>query len=213
MQPPATLQLRERSLAAQRIPEAREHALGVIAGRRGFDHPRGALRVESSQQQRRFHLRAGHGHAVFDALQRGSAMDLEWGLTTGGGIDLRAHQPQRLRHARHRAARERGVSHQSRGKRLAGQQTCEQPHRRARIAQIEITRRRLQSVQAHAVHRHAPGRWTVDAHAHRTERSQSGEAVLTLEKTLDLGHTLGDRAQHDRAMRDGFVACHADLPA
>ena len=71
--------------------------------------------------------------------------------------------------------------------------------------------RRPQAVQAHAVHADLAG--SPGARC-RTPRARSArerrQAVLAGEKAADLGHARGDAAQHQRAMRNRFVAGNAD---
>ena len=60
---------------------------------------------------------------------------------------------------------------------------------------------------------HAPMVRALDHHAHVAKGLQGRQGVLTLKEAFHLGHTLGQRAQHDRAMRDRLVTRHADAPA
>ena len=56
---------------------------------------------------------------------------------------------------------------------------------------------------------HATAARPLDMHAHVTECLQRTEAVLSLEETVHLCHTIGQRAQHDCAMGDGLVPGYA----
>ena len=72
-----------------------------------------------------------------------------------GGGDPRAHRRQRRDHPPHRPARERGVADQPAGERGRGQHAGQQPHRRARVAAVDVAggwpttvRRRRESAPA-----------------------------------------------------------------
>ena len=47
---------------------------------------------------------------------------------------------------------------------------------------------------------------TFDNHAHVAKGLQSRQGVFTLKETFDLSGAFGQRAKHDRAVRNGFVA-------
>ena len=55
---------------------------------------------------------------------------------------------------------------------------------------------------------HAPRGRAIDPHAHGAEGIECPERIRPLEKTVDLGHAIGERPQHDRAMGNRFIARH-----
>ena len=61
-------------------------------------------------------------------------------------------------------------------------------------------------MQADAVYRDPALVGTVDAYAHDAERLEGGQAVFPFQETADGGHPLGQRAEHDRPVGNGFVA-------
>src|SRR5271157_5991733 len=63
-------------------------------------------------------------------------------------------------------------------------------------------------MQSRAVNQYLGGARLLDAHAQGAHRAQSGQAVLAGEKSAHFAHALGDSAEHQRAVRDGFVAGH-----
>ena len=52
-----------------------------------------------------------------------------------------------------------------------------------------------------------------DHNTHVTERLQGCQRVFTFEETLDFGRAFGQRAEHDRAVGNRFVAWNADTSA
>ena len=194
-----------------RIAEALEHALGVIAGRRWLGNGRLAFGIEARQQQAGFDLGAGHRHDVVHTLELALiAIDLQRRAAFGSGVDIRAHFPQRIGHAAHGALAQGGITGQHRGEVLAGQQAGQQAHGRSRVTDVDRPGRCLQTVQADAMNGYSPMVRPFDDHTHVAERLQGRKTVLAFQKTLDLGHTFGDGAEHDRAVGDGLVTRNAD---
>ena len=67
-------------------------------------------------------------------------------------------------------------------------------------------------MQPDAVDTHPPLLRAFDLDAHGAECGQGRERVLAFEKALGFGDALRERAQHDAAMGDGFIAGHTDTP-
>ena len=93
---------RDRARAAP-DPCARrfEHELGVVAGGDALDHRRRPLGVQPGEEDRGLHLRARHLRLDLDPAQSGRASDHE-GRVPVGGLDGRAHLPQRRGDPLHR---------------------------------------------------------------------------------------------------------------
>ena len=53
----------------------------------------------------------------------------------------------------------------------------------------------------------------VNGYAHGAERSDRRQTILAFQKTGDRGRAFSQRTQHDRAMRNGFIAGNPDAPA
>ncbi|MNQ68424.1 hypothetical protein D3C85_829770 [compost metagenome] len=193
-----------------RVAEALQHALGVVAGRRRLGHRGRAFGIQARQQQAGLHLGAGHRHVVVHAGQALTALDRQRRAALRTGLDHRAHLAQRLGHAIHRPLGQRRVAGQHGVERLRGEQAGEQAHRSARVAHVQRAGRGLEAVQADAVHGDAAVVRAFDDHAHVAERLDGGQGVLAFEEAFHLGGTLGQRAEHDRAVGDGLVARNAD---
>src|SRR6185312_8599505 len=90
-----------------------------------------------------------------------------------------------------------------------GQQAGQQAHAGAGIAAVQCLRAGTQAMQAHAVHHALAVGRRVDAHAELLQHGGGGAGVLAFEETADMRHPVGQRAEHQRAVRDGLVARHA----
>ena len=66
-----------RRRARRAAPARGEHALGVVAARRGLDHRRRARRQQAGDQHARLDLRGGHRQLVVDALAARAPRDRE----------------------------------------------------------------------------------------------------------------------------------------
>jgi len=193
----------------QRIAEAFKHALGMVAALARLMDTGRPLRVEPGQQEGRLDLGTGDRGGVVHPPERAPAAEGQRRCAVPAGGDGRAHLRQRLSYPAHRPARQRGIAGQGRAERLGGEQAGEQAHRGARIAQIDGPVGRAQAADADAVDDHAAGIRSVDGHAQAVECGHGGERVGALEEPLDPRDAVGQRAQHDGAMRDGLVARHA----
>ena len=118
--------------------EAREHALGVVAGGGGLDHGGGAFGEKAGEQHRAFHLGGGDRHFVGDRVQF-CAVDAEWcaARLLAERLQLRAHFRERHGDATHGARGKRGVAEQLGSERLPGQESREEAHAGAGVAAID----------------------------------------------------------------------------
>ena len=86
----------------------------------------------------------------------------------------------------------------------------QQPRRGAGIAEIEDVLRLGEAADADAVARsQMPSLPRSTAAPKRAQRRGGREHVLAFEQPRDLGAADGERAQHQRAVRDRFVAGHS----
>ncbi len=70
-----------------------------------------------------------------------------------------------------------------------------------------------QAMYSNPVDTHVPSFRPVDRHPHVPKRPQGRQAILALQESGDLGHSVGDCAQHSGPVRDRFVPGHADAAA
>ena len=139
------------------------------------------------------------------------------------GLDLRAHFEKWLDDAGHRSPRERFISEQLAGKRLAGENAAQHAHGRAGVSAIERLRRSLQ-LRAYSAdfNRSAAYRsianlpitvfaleWLPLA-AEFCHAIEGAGAVARRGKILEAARALGNRRQHRVPMRDGFVSGNAN---
>ena len=151
------------------VAERRQHAFGVIAGRRRFADAGLAVGIQPREQQARFDLRTGHRHHVIDPDQGTGGPDVQRRRTLIAAVDAGAHARKRISDAPHRPPRQRCIAGQRRREGLTAQQTAQQPHRGAGIAHIQHRLRRPQAVQTDAGNAHATRVRPLDAHAHGTK--------------------------------------------
>ena len=122
------------------------------------------------------------------------------------GIDARAHCCQWFGHPFHRPLAERGITGQGAVESLGRQQSGQQPHGGARIAQVQGFCRRLEAMQADTVNHDLALRGSIDIHPHGPERIQGGQVIGAFQKAGDVGGTFGQRPEHDTAMGNRLVA-------
>jgi len=106
--------------------ERAEGELAVVAGADGFADLGCALRLQSGEEHRGFHLGAGGGRGVVDGGE-GRAVDC-YGRVAVGEFDARAHLREGLTDALHGAAAERGVADEGEVARLCCEQAGEHAH-------------------------------------------------------------------------------------
>ena len=110
----------------------------MIARRARLDDGRAPLRLETGEQHGRLHLRRRDRELVVDRAQR-AAFDDERRMAVRR-LDGRAHPPQRLGDALHRPRGERLVADELEPSLLAGDESGEEPHERARVAAVDRAR-------------------------------------------------------------------------
>ncbi|MNV12493.1 hypothetical protein D3C71_1030990 [compost metagenome] len=199
-----------RAIDGDRVAEAAQHALGVVAGRSRLGHRGLAFGVQAGQQQAGLNLGTGHRHGVGQTLKLVATTDDHWRTAFRGGFDHGAHFTQWIGHAIHRALGQRSVAGQGAVEVLRSQQAGQQTHRRTGVAQVDRARCRLQAVQANAVNGHATVVRTFDHDAHVTERLQGRQGVFALEEAFDFGNAFGQGAEHDRTVGNRFVTWYAN---
>ena len=180
----------------------------MVAADASFRDERRTLGVQPREQQRGLQLRAGDRQRVTDATQW-FAVNHERRRATFAGCNLRAHQRQRLGHTAHRPLHQRRITNQFAGKRLPGQHPRHETHAGAAVADIQRGGGGAQVVQTGAMHRHPALAVMLNGNAHRLKGAHGGEAVLAFQKTADVRGAVGERAEHDGAVGNGFVAGHA----
>ena len=115
---------------------------------------------------------------------------------------------QRIDHAPHRPSRQRCVADEHGIEALSGEQSCQQSHAGAGVAAIDRRCGSAQSMQSDTVHNALVVAWRFDVHAHVGECPGRRPRVLAFEKSGDSRRTHRNRGEHDRAMRNRFVARH-----
>jgi hypothetical protein len=154
----------------------------------------------------------GYYRNEVDPVQRLAAMDPQRRMAIIG-VDARAHRHERLGDPPHRPRRQRGIAHQHAVEALAGQQPGQQTHRGTGIAAIQRAIGRLQTVDANAMDdAHARLR-RIDAHPQLAKDRHGRTRVGAFEETVDPRHAIGQRRQHDRAVRNRLVAGDRELAA
>ena len=191
--------------------ECAEHALGVVAGRSRLDNGRLTLGVQTGQQDCTFQLSGCHRQAVFNAVQLAREQGQRAEIVVLA-LDGRAHLAQRLHHAAHWALLDGRVAAHGNGERLTGQNAAQQAGGRAGVAGVQRFFRRFETVQANAFHDDFVVS-DVDLNTHFTEAVDGGQAVLAHQKTGDVSGAVGQCAEHNSTVRDGFVAGHGNFTA
>ncbi len=114
-----------------------QHALGVVAAERRLADRRGAVGGQAGQQHARLDLRAGHRQVVGDRAQA-RAGDRERRQAVAGRLHGGAHAAQRLGDAVDGAPADRRVAvEREAAALLPGQPARQQPHERARVADVD----------------------------------------------------------------------------
>ena len=176
----------------------------MVARGRGLDHRRGAVGVESREQDRRLHLRRRDRERILDPTQRCRAADGDRRMAVGR-LDARAHPPQRFGHTFHRALRQRRVARDLERPLLRREDADQQAHRRARVAAVERARGLAEPAQADAVHRQLVV-VVLDIDAERTHRRDRRERVPRRAEPAHVRDAVAERADQNGAVRDRLVA-------
>ena len=189
--------------------EMAQHVLAVIARRLALHHAGQARRIEAAEQQRGFHLSRGHRHLVLERHCIHRPFDRERQSPALARREPRPAGRQRLSDAAHRPAAQARVTGHHREERVARHDSGEQPCRGAGIAHIQHIRGLHQATDA------APGDAPFGPILHHlgAKRAHGGggaQHVLPGQQTGDAGLADGQRAEHQGAMADGFVARHGD---
>jgi len=172
-----------------------QHDLGVIARRHPLDHRRLSIREQAGDQERRLHLRAGHGHLVLNAVQR-AAFDHGRQRAPVGECHASAHSCQRFRDPNHGATSQRGVAVDAAARRAcrreSGQQTCRRPG--VAGVHVELPGERIGHYDGSPVgHR-------LDETAHDAKRIRRGLHVRRVGESVDGLASACGRAQNQRAV-------------
>ena len=112
-------------------PRSRQHSLGMVARRHGFDHRGDARRVESGQQHRAFDLRAGDGQAIGRSARRDAPLPSDGKPVARARGEAGAHMRQGRDHPRHRARDRLASPVKLGGNAVAGEQAHQQAGRGA----------------------------------------------------------------------------------
>jgi hypothetical protein len=217
--PARGIQLDERAGGADGAAEGAEHALGVIAGDGGLAEARRAVGAEAGEENRALHLRAGDGAHVLEGAEIAPfgerphderRDDVVLAGRVPAAVDHRAAEAQRTGDAHHRAPRQRLVADEGRPEPGPREHAAEEAHRRARVAAVEVPRRRLQAREADPVHDELLAPRLLDDHSQRSQRVGGGDVVLAVGEAADVGHALAERAEEERAVADALVGGNRD---
>ena len=96
------------------------------------------------------------------------------------------------------------------GKRMRREDAEQEPRRGAGIAEIDDIRGLGEAAEPDPVDDPAPVRLALDAGAHRAQRRGGRQHILAFQQPADLGAADRECAEHQRAVRDRFVAGHGD---
>ena len=132
------------------------------------------------------------------------------GGSTLAGFDVGAHGGERRDDARHGPACQGCIAAQGHVEVLTRENSRQQTHGGARIAQIQALRGRAQTAQAHPRDHEPAVAGPVDGYAHGAKSRRRRQRVLALEKSAYLGVTLGDGGEYDRSMGHGLIPGHGD---
>jgi hypothetical protein len=185
----------------------REHPLGVVARRAGFDHHRQPVGVEAGQEQAALDLGAGHGHGVFQAAQPRRADGQRRVVAVLPPHDVRAHAAQRAGDASHRAAANLRGAVEEADELLPDQQPGEQ-----RIVVPELPQSSTSlapaSRPAAPVDDQLGRREHVDLHAQLAHHADRRAAVAAVEEVAHVRRAFGNATEHHGAVADRLVAGH-----
>ena len=199
-----------RALDGEIGAEALQHPLGMVARRHRLDDGGDAFDIEAGQQHRRLHLRGRHGHAIDDRGHRVGAADGQRQAIAGARDDLGAHLPQRLQHAAHRPPRQRGIADEGGGEGMGAGDPDAKPHAGAGIAEIDDSLRFQQAAGSQPVDAPQAVAPALHARAEGAHGAGGRHDVLGFEQPGDAGFADGERAKHEGAVGDRFVAGNDD---
>ncbi len=193
-------------------PKARQHPLGVIARGRRLGDAGAAAALQARQQQGRFHLRAGDRQGVVDGAQRA---DRRGSAPAAGPRACRCRAP----------ISRSGTATRSIGRRMSEaspisveSKACPASspmNRRMAVPALPMSSGAAAAAQALAGRRRARARVVLAAarcaRPAPAARAASPGNPRSARKPVICGLALGDAAEHQRAVRDRFVAGHREL--
>ena len=140
-------------------------------------------------------------------LARADGQGTELVVHTG---DVRTHLAQRLDDASHRTLLDGRVTGERYLEGLTGQNTRDQTGGCTAVASVQALGGLLETVQTDTVYSDRAVVTDLDRHTHLAEAVDGGQTILAHQEAGDVGHAVGQRAQHDRAVRDRLVTRHRD---
>ena len=209
--PPSSAPSRPSAAARRR---RRQHPLGVITRRGRLGHAGAPLGAQPRQQHGGLHLGAGHRHGVVDALQHPPPC-----IHTGGRPSCVVMCAPICRSGAATRSMGRRISEASPTSVLAKGWPASSPiDRRMAVPALPMSSAAAAACSPRAAPLHddagRSGRSICTPSAAQCTRGR--QAVLAGEKAADARLARGDAAQHQRAMRNGFVTrdrhLAADLP-
>src|SRR5664280_1153833 len=167
-----------------------------------------AFGQQSGEQQRSLDLGTGDWNQILDTVQPGAG-NAQRRAAAFGRMNLGAHPGQGLNDSAHRPARERLVPDQFRPERLAGDDTRQHPHGRARIAAIEW-RVGDPQLRTESVNHYGSLFVALDVAPQSANASESAGAIGARREVLQPRTSGSHGGKHGVAVRDGLVAWHSD---
>ena len=194
-------------------PHGHKHALGMVTAIGAPAQCERASATERRQQQRALDLGRGDRQCVVAASERRTAQHQRRTVAVLSPIEHCAKRAQWPNDSLLGPRTQRGVACQHREHaRLPGQQASQQPQRCARIAAIEHVVRLAEAAQANALHLHAVAS-AHDWYAERLHARNRRQAIGPGQEMRNFGPALGNRVEHDGAVRDRLIAWHLDRAA
>jgi hypothetical protein len=178
----------------------------VVAAGGGLDDLGLAVGLEPREHERGLHLPAGHRELVPHAVQR-AAPDHERGPPTPvASVDRRAHGPQRVEHARHRALRQRRVADEHAEERQPRAQAGEEAHRGAGVAAVEHLGRLREPGEAPARDPDGVVADGLDHHPEAAEHRVRARDVAAGAEVGEVALPVGDPRGEQRPVRHALAA-------
>ncbi len=178
--------------------------LGVIARGGGFGDERFAFGEEAGEENGGFHLGAGHGHFVLNAMEMAAA-DFERGEIAFASLNLRAHLKEWGNDSLHGTLLERGIAGNSGGEVLAGEDAGEETDGGAGVFGVEGAPTTFQAAQAAAGDLDG-GAFDFYFRAQGFHAAEGAVAIAGGGEMAEFAGAIGECGEHSVAMRDGFVA-------
>ena len=186
-----------------------QHKLGVIAGGFWLDHHRLARRVQPGEQDGRFDLGRGHRQAIADGHGvAGAVNDKGQAIALAAG-EFRPHLAQWLDDAAHGAPAQAGIAGEYRSDGVAGDHAHQQPRTRAGIAHIQHILGLAERANTAADDAPNAGILALCLGPQRPHGCGAAQHIFAFQQAVNLRFAHGERADHQRAVRNRFVARHA----